>query len=84
MLRNYQVNSKSVGHSRKNSNNTPFRYNRGPNIIRQEKVVRPIYIPPPQYKYSLAKSPGGKNNFDPGLRQFGTPSTNGVLGKKFI
>jgi hypothetical protein len=81
MLKNYPVNSKSLTHSRKNSNKfTNIFHNRPINTINQQKVARPVYIPPPQYKYSLAKSPIGKNNFEPGVKQLGTASTNALLG----
>ena len=82
MLNNYRINSKSLGHTRKTSNNYNNMFNnRQPNTINHQKVQRPVYIPPPQYKYSLAKTPMVKNNFEPSYKEYTTPSTNIVLGK---
>lgn len=62
---------------------TPRQMPRSPRPIRFGQVERPVYIPPPIYKYSLAKSPKNNsipNNFEPQTYYIQTPSTQIKIG----
>lgn len=84
MLSNYPMNPKSLKGPNRNSHRIQNIYNQtSPSFVNYGKVARPVYIPPPQYKYSLTKSPQGKNSFGFQSRLVNTPSTNLVIGTLF-